>query len=137
MVADHVCADPYRVFDWEGKTVPIKPTAGPPGVGAVTHTTYLSGGQYSNGGTLFSMDVTLDITIQTRQPSRWRIDGAGFLSGGLPADYGYQSPDEAEFDFGNPGGKFVMRMDFTFSHPVDNPSFLLMDIDALGGDHPG
>jgi hypothetical protein len=135
LVAGHARADAYRVFDWEGKTAPLEPTSGPSGAGAVTHTTYLNGGQYSNGGTLFSMNVSLDVTVQTwSDPSRWKIDNEGMISGTQPANYGYQTPDEAEFSFGNPSGRFVMRVDINFSQPVDNPSFFLLDIDAFGGD---
>jgi hypothetical protein len=127
---------PYRVFDWQGKAAPIQPTEGPPGAGAVTHTTYLNGGQYWNGSTLAPMDVSLDVTVQIWDaPARWRVDAEGFLSGGNPATYGYQAPDEAEFNFGDPNGQIVVRFEFQFSQPVNNPSILLMDIDSNGSDH--
>jgi len=136
LVAGQAQADPYRVFDWQGKLAPTKPTAGPPGPGSITHTTYLGGGQYQSGATLTSMDVTLDINVQTwSDPAKWKIDPEGFISGPATANYGFQSPDEAEFNFGTTAARMVMRMDIVFSHPVDNPSFFLMDVDALGGDH--
>lgn len=126
-------ADAYRVFDWEGKTVPTKPTEAPPGPGSVTETVYLNGGQYRDGAALSPLDVRVDITVEIwNDPARWRID-TGLGPG--TATYGYQSPDEAEFNFGETTGQMIMRMDFIFSQPVDNPSFFLMDIDNTGVDH--
>jgi hypothetical protein len=128
---------PYRVFDWQGKAAPGEPTESPPGAGAVTHTSYLNGGQYWNGSALTPMDVDMDITVTIWDaPTKWKVDPEGFISGGNPANYGYQSPnDEAEFNFGDPNGQVVMRFDILFGQPVNNPSFLLMDIDNNGSDH--
>jgi hypothetical protein len=82
------------------------------------------------------MDVRLDINVQVwNTPAKWKVDSEGFLSGGAPATYGYQSPDEAEFNFGDSTDRVVMRLDFVFSQPVNNPSFFLMDIDNNGSDH--
>lgn len=129
-------AETYRVFDWQGKAAPNQPSSGPPGAGAITHTAYLNGGQYWNGAALTPMDVGVDISVQIwNAPTKWKVDPEGFLSGGNVANYGYQSPDEAEFNFGDPTGRVVMQFDFVFSHPVNNPSFFLMDIDNNGSDH--
>ena len=129
-------ATPYRVFDWQGKAVPAKPTSGPPGAGAFTQTTYLNGGQYWDGSALTLMNVNVDIAVQIwNNPAKWKIDPEGFVGSGGVATYGYQTPDEAEFNFGDPTGRVVMRFDFVFARPVKNPSFFLMDIDNNGSDH--
>lgn len=128
-------AGAYRVFDWQGKAAPVQPTEGPPGAGAVTHTSYLNGGQYWEGSGLMPMDVEMDITVSIWDtPTKWKVDPEGFVSGGNPANYGYQTPDEAEFNFGDPNAQVVMRFDILFGQPINNPSFLLMDIDNSGGD---
>ena len=127
---------PYRVFDWQGKQAPAKPSEALPGPGAVTHTTYLNGGQCWTGSEFTQMDVNVDVTVSIwDSPARWRVDPEGWMSGGNPATYGYQSPDEAEFTFGDSNGQVVMRFDILFGQPVNNPSFFLMDIDNNGSDH--
>lgn len=129
-------AQGYRVFDWQGKSTPAQPSEGPPGSGAVTHTTYLSGGQCWTGDAFLTMDVEIDVSVSIWDvPARWRVDPEGFVSGGNLATYGYQSPDEAEFHFGDPNVQVVMRFDVRFSQPVNNPSFFLMDIDNNGSDY--
>ncbi len=125
-------AQAYRVFDWQGKSAPTMPV----GTGSVTLTNYVNGGQCRGPGGFVTMDISLEVSVSLwNPPSRWQVDPEGYLSGGNQATYGYQSPDEAEFNFGNPGGTMVMRFDVQFSQPVNNPSFFLMDVDNNGSDH--
>lgn len=131
-------AQSYRVFDWEGKAPPAQPTGNPPPGGAVSLTTYLNGGQSRETNGLEAMTVAFEVSATVWDaPLRWRIDGEGFLSGGAPATFGYQTVDEAEFNFGNPASRVVMRFDVKFGRPVNNPSFFLLDVDNNGSDHAG
>lgn len=136
LTAGRMRGEAYRVFDWQGKAAPGMPTENPPGSGAVSLTTYLDGGQCRGPGGLGAMDVGFEVSVSIwSAPSKWKVDPEGFLSGGNPATYGYQAPDEAEFNFGNSNGRAVMRFDVRFGQPVNNPSFFLMDVDNNGSDH--
>lgn len=112
------------------------PTEDPPGAGAVTYTTYLNGGKFSGAGGLEAMNVTIKVTASLWDaPAKWQVDSEGHLSGGMPANYGYQVPDEAEFSFGNPAGRAIFHFEIQFGQPVNNPSFFLLDVDNNGSDH--
>lgn len=125
----------YTVFDWNGKSAPTEPT-GPPFLPTATVTTYTNGGQFYNSGTssLQPMNVVFTVTPlvypdNNSNPSSWTVDAAG-----TNFTYGYQSPDEAEWRFGNAPNAVQLRIAIDYAGGVFNPSFMLMDIDNSNSD---
>lgn len=124
----------YTMFDWNGRTAPTQPTGPtyPPG----STTTVYTGAQYYDigSGSLQPMSVTFTVIpvifpSASSNSSAWTVNNAG-----TGFTYGYQSPDEAEWRFGNASAEVQLRITMDFSHSVFNPSFMLMDIDNANSD---
>jgi hypothetical protein len=134
IVLSPVCAAPYTVFNWNGRTAPTQP-AGPTFPPASTTTVY-SGAQYYDSvlGSLQSMTVTFTVAPLIF-PSASSVSGSWTVNNaGTGFTYGYQTIDEAEWRFGNATAEVQLRISMDFSHSVFNPSFMLMDIDNANSD---